>query len=196
MPLHLLPGKETPLFTLPLRKQEVEASQWGDCPGSPDTTWGRTPRPSGELCQAGSWAKLWSMYSNHSVKLSTVEHVTRFKKQKSSKKERNSLNLLKREGVPRREKSCWAESAECLFHTRRLMTRISIKVEERERKKKEVFKDRQIYTRMLASSWFWVLAEAIYCCWACFSSILPLRMAVRMKQNHVCVVPTKCLKHN
>lgn len=76
------------------------------------------------------------MYSYHSVKLSTVEHETRFKKQNSSKKVRNSLNPLKREGVLRREKSCWAEPAECLFHTCRLMTRISIKAEERERERK------------------------------------------------------------
>ena len=50
----------------------------------------------------------------------------------------------------------------------RLMTRISIKVEERKKKKKEVFRDRQIYTSRLASSWFRVLAEAMHCRWACF----------------------------
>lgn len=65
----------------------------------------------------GFWAKLWSMYSSHSVKLSTVEHVTKLKKKKSSKKVRNSLNLLKREGGQRKkEKSCFAEPTECLFH--------------------------------------------------------------------------------
>ena len=116
--LHLLPGKETRLFTLPLRKQEVEASQWGDCPRvsrhnlgkDSQTNWGVPP---------GSWAKLCSMYSSHSVKLSTVEHVTKFKKKKkkTSKKVRNSLNLLKREGRQRKKKkSCLAEPTECLFH--------------------------------------------------------------------------------
>ena len=66
----------------------------------------------------GFWAKLWSMYSSHSVKLSTVEHVTKLKKKKkSSKKVRNSLNLLKREGGQRKkEKSCFAEPTEGLFH--------------------------------------------------------------------------------
>lgn len=113
--LHLLPGKETPLFTLPLRKQGVEASQWGDCPRVPrhnlgkdsQTNWGVPP---------GSWAKLCSMYSSRSVKLSTVEHVTKLKK-KIFKKVRNSLNLLKREGRQRKKKkSCLTEPTECLFH--------------------------------------------------------------------------------
>lgn len=110
MPLHLLPGKETALFTLPLRKQEVGASQWGDCPRvsrhdlgkNSWTIWGAL---------LGSWAKLWPMSSSHSVRLSTVEHVTRFKKQKSSKKVRNSLNLLKREGAQRRGKKLFGRTS-------------------------------------------------------------------------------------
>lgn len=101
--LHLLPGKETRLFTLPLRKQEVEASQWGDCPRvsrhnlgkDSQTNWGVPP---------GSWAKLCSMYSSHSVKLSTVEHVTKLKKKKNFKEGEEFIKSAQKRGKAEEEK--------------------------------------------------------------------------------------------
>ena len=52
----------------------------------------------------GSWAKLWSMYSSHSVKLSTVEHVTKLKKKKIFKEGEEFIKSAQKRGRAEEER--------------------------------------------------------------------------------------------
>ena len=100
---HLPPGKETPLFTLPLRKQGMEAIQWEDCPRVSTHDLGKDSQTIWGV-PLGSWAKLWSMYSSHSVKLLTVEHVTKLKKKKIFKDGEEFIKSAQKRGRAEEER--------------------------------------------------------------------------------------------
>ena len=80
-----------------------------------------------------------------------------------------------------------------LVHTKS-MTIISVKEEKKNGLSKS---DRSGLECQLSPCWFWVLGEAICCPGTSISSLASrLKIAVRIEQNHLCVVPAQYLEHS